>query len=63
MTIAPIEAPVLTSEQAAALLQVDVDTLRALPIPYLTIGHGQKRPRRRYLRETVMQWAKQREVA
>jgi len=57
------DEPVLTSEQAAALLKVDVDTLRALPIPYLTIGHGQKRPRRRYLRETVLKWAKQQEVA
>jgi hypothetical protein len=57
------DEPVLTSEQAAELLQVNVETLRGLPIPYLTIGHGQKRPRRRYLRETVLAWAKTKEVA
>jgi len=55
------EGPILTTEQAAELLQVNVETLRGLPIPYLTVGHGQKRPRRRYLRDTVLAWAKRRE--
>ena len=53
----------LTSKEAAELLQVCVETLLAMPIPYVTIGSGRKRPRRRYLRETLVEWAKQQEVA
>ena len=57
------EAVLLTSQQAADLLQVSVETLHAMPVPYLTIGSGRKRPRRRYLRETLARWAKQQEGA
>lgn len=53
----------LTSKEAAALLRVSVDTLYAMSVPYLTIGQGRKHPRRRYLRETLLAWAKQRESA
>ena len=53
----------LTSREAAALLRMSVETLHASPIPYLTIGAGRKRPRRRYLRETLLTWAKQQEGA
>ena len=42
------------------LLRVSVETLRAMPVPYLTIGVGQKRPRRRYVREHVLDWCKRR---
>lgn len=53
----------LTSREAAALLRVSVETLHAMPIPYVAIGAGRKRPRRRYLRETLVRWAQQQEVA
>ncbi len=59
----PDERVVLTSREAAALLHVAVETLLDMPIPYLTIGHGRKRPRRRYLRETIVAWAKRQESA
>lgn len=58
------EGPILlTAAEAAKLLHVDVDTLRALPIPYVTIGTGKKRPHRRYRRATLERWAQQQEVA
>jgi hypothetical protein len=63
MIATPDGRVLLTSKEAAALLRVSVDTLYGMSVPYLTIGHGRKRPRRRYLRETLLQWAKQRESA
>lgn len=67
-TIRPLEqAPadvredgLLTPREAAQLLRVSVETLRAMPVPYLTIGVGQKRPRRRYVREHLLDWCKRR---
>ena len=50
----------LTPREAAQLLRVSVETLRAMPVPYLTIGAGHKRPRRRYVRQHVLDWCKQR---
>jgi len=44
------EHGLLTPREAADLLQVSVETIGAMPIPYLTIGLEQKRPRRRYVR-------------
>ncbi len=61
--MSPAELVLLDSKQAAELLQVSIETLHAMDVPYLTIGHGQKRPRRRYLRETLETWAKKREAA
>ena len=56
----PREDRLLTPREAAHLLRVSVETLRAMPVPYLTIGAGQKRPRRRYVREHVLDWCKRR---
>lgn len=55
------QGEVLTSKQAAELLQVSVEVLHGMDVPYLTVGHGRKRPRRRYLRETLLKWAKKAE--
>jgi hypothetical protein len=55
-------APILTPRECAALLKVNTATLRRLPVPYLPIGSGSRRPRRRYLRESVLAWAKAQEV-
>jgi hypothetical protein len=52
------EDRLLTPREAAQLLRVSVETLRAMPVPYLTVGAGQKRPRRRYVRQQVLDWCK-----
>jgi hypothetical protein len=49
----------LTPREAAQLLRVSVDTLRVMPVPYLTIGAGQKRPRRRYVRQQLLNWCRE----
>lgn len=54
-----LERVLLDSREAAALLKVSIETLHAMAVPYLTIGQGKKRPRRRYLRETLEQWARE----
>jgi hypothetical protein len=54
------EDGLLTPREAAQLLRVSVETLRAMPVPYLTIGAGQKRPRRRYVRQHVLDWCRRR---
>ena len=54
------EDGLLTPREAAQLLRVSVETLRAMPVPYLTIGAGHKRPRRRYVRQHVLDWCKRR---
>jgi hypothetical protein len=59
----PGEEQLLTPQEAAQLLRVSVETLRGMPVPYLTIGAGQKRPRRRYVRQHVLDWCKQRAMA
>lgn len=56
-------APVLTPQEAAKLLRVSPATLLRLPVPYFAVGEGRKRPRRRYVRESVLAWAKAQEVA
>jgi len=56
-------APVLTPQEAAKLLRVSPATLLRLPVPHLTVGEGRKRPRRRYLRDSVLAWAKAQETA
>lgn len=56
-------APVLTPREAARLLRVTPATLLRSPAPYFTLGAGRKRPRRLYLRESLLVWAKLREVA
>jgi hypothetical protein len=53
---------VLTSAQAAQLLQVSVDTLLQLDVPYFTVGAGRVRPRRRYLASALIEWAKRRQA-
>ncbi len=53
---------VLTTAQAAELLQVSVDTLLGMPVPFVAVGGGRKRPRRRYLRETVLEWCRRRQA-
>jgi hypothetical protein len=53
---------VLTSAQAAQLLQVGVDTLLDLDVPYFTVGAGRVRPRRRYLMSAVFEWARRRQA-
>jgi hypothetical protein len=66
-TIGPLEqAPadvredgLLTPREAAQLLRVSVETLRVMPVPYLTIGAGQKRPRRRYVRQQLLSWCRE----
>ena len=66
-TIRPLEqAPadvredgLLTPREAAQLLRVSVETLRVMPVPYLTIGAGQKRPRRRYVRQQLLNWCRE----
>ena len=55
-------ADVLTTEEAARLLRVSVDTLLKLDIPWVPIGAGKKRPRRRYRREAVLEWCRRREA-
>jgi hypothetical protein len=68
VTLAPMAASmagdgeVLTTAQAARLLQVSPDTLLAMPVPFVRIGGGRKRPRRRYLRSTLLEWLKRREA-
>jgi hypothetical protein len=54
------EDQLLTSREAAQLLRVSVETLRAMPVPYLTVGAGQKRPRRRYVRQDILDWCRRR---
>ena len=49
----------LTPREAARLLRVSVETLRVMPVPYLTIGAGQKRPRRRYVRQQLLNWCRE----
>jgi len=59
-----VAAPdVLTSGEAARLLRVSVDTLLELDIPWVRIGAGRKRPHRRYLRQTVLEWCRRRQAA
>jgi len=53
----------LTTEQAAKLLKVSVDTLLKLDVPWVPIGGGRKRPRRRYLQSSLFEWAKRRQAA
>ena len=53
---------VLTTAQAAELLQVSVDTLLDMPVPFVPVGGGRRRPRRRYLRSTLLEWLKRREA-
>jgi len=53
------EDGLLTPREAAEFLHVSVETLRAMPIPYLTIGLGLKRPRRRYVRQQLLDWCKE----
>jgi len=53
------EDGLLTPREAAQLLRVSVDTLRVMPVPYLTIGAGQKRPRRRYVRQQLLNWCRE----
>ena len=64
-TVTPAFPPVdvLTTEEAARLLRVSVDTLLKLDIPWVPIGAGRKRPRRRYRREAVLEWCRRREAA
>ncbi len=52
----------LTPQEAAQLLRVSVETLRVMPIPYITIGAGHKRPRRRYLRQQLLDWCKEQSI-
>ena len=56
---------ILTSEQAAKLLQVSCDTLLALKDgpPWFAVGGGRRRPRRRYLRSSLIEWARRRQAA
>ena len=53
---------VLTSAQAAELLQVSVDTLLGLDVPWFAIGGGHVRPRRRYLGSALIEWARRRQA-
>ena len=62
MTPAPLPPEVLTSEEAAELLKVNVATLHRMPVPFATIGTTLKRPRRRYLRSSVLAWLKAQET-
>jgi len=57
------EAILLTSAEAAKTMAVTVETLHKMPIPYVEVGNGLKRPRRRYRRETLERWAKTKEAA
>lgn len=59
----PIGLDVLTTEQAATLLQVSEDTMLDLDVPWFAAGEGKKRPRRRYLRASVLEWCRRREAA
>jgi hypothetical protein len=52
----------LTTAEAAKLLQVSPDTLLALDVPWVPIGAGRKRPRRRYLASTLLEWARRRQA-
>jgi hypothetical protein len=46
---------VLTAEEACRLLRISWPTLRDdTRIPYLVVGKGTKRPRRRYLRSQLL---------
>ena len=56
------EPILLTSAQAANLLQVSVDTLLTLDIRFVPLGNGKKRPHRGYLRDTLIEWCKRREA-
>lgn len=56
-------ADVLTSSGAAKLLQVSTETLLSLDVPWFAAGGGRKRPRRRYLRASVLEWCRRREAA
>ncbi len=61
-----VDADVLTTAEAAAVLRVSVDTLLASRDgpPWFTLGRrDSKRPHRLYLRESVLEWARRRQAA
>jgi hypothetical protein len=64
MGLKPAVQPILlTPKEAAKALRMSVANLLRLDVPYVAIGEGRKRPRRRYRPETLASWAAQREVA
>jgi len=53
---------ILTTEQAAKLLQVSPDTLLALDVPWVPVGTGKEKRHRRYLASTVFEWCRRRQA-
>lgn len=60
--VAPVAERVLTTAEAARLLKVSPDTLLGLDVPFVAIGTGRKRPRRRYLESSVIEWFRRRQA-
>lgn len=50
----------LTVQDVAARLKVHPKTVIRLGIPYITVGTGKKRPRRRYRPEVIEAWIAER---
>ena len=61
--VSPAADRVLTTAEAARLLKVSADTLLGLDVPWVPIGAGRKRPRRRYLESTLLEWCRRRQAA
>lgn len=57
-----LEEPVLTTQEAAALLKVSTKNLLNSTAPWFPAGGGELRPHRRYLRSALLAWARGRQV-
>lgn len=55
--------PVLTPKEAASLLRMSVDSLLASDAPWLPKGKGSIRPRRLYVKDQLLEWARERAAA
>ena len=61
--VSPAADRVLTTAEAARVLKISVDTLTALDVPWIAIGSGKRRPRRRYLESSIIEWCRRRQAA
>jgi hypothetical protein len=58
----PLADRFLTTAEAAKVLQVSVDTLLELDVPWIPIGTGRRKPRRRYLASALFEWGRRRQA-
>ncbi|HKV44389.1 MAG TPA: hypothetical protein VJT32_06900 [bacterium] len=54
--------PVLTTQEAAAMLKISTRSLLDSDAPWFPAGAGAMRPHRRYLRSALLDWARARQV-